>query len=367
MAGVPYLKYSYRGATQRSAGRYEYTEVWMVPDIQNTVGPEGAGAGAKLQPAAVTTWQHEALNSGIPAIGDQSGKAQGWTAGLGGMVVASIQPRSLDDQGTATIDIHWQEDPLTLPTEVHYFTSSKIKPALRGLQTNVFNGVAIDPINGPNNNPRTNSTVWDIRNSANTRFNPPVTYEAPLERIEITCRCSLAYHDQFDWSQYVKRWNSRPFTIVTNDPDNALNTSDRLFPKIASLFLADKRAPLVKEPYLHRLLTLTFLYDPDTWAVRVADMGPVANFAAPPPAGWTANWPTTGLCPVVDMYGHAFGGLAELDGHGKQLFPTTLTDPTTMPAAVIYAWWPVASDGFSPLAADFNDFDLFTPERILVI
>ena len=34
-----------------------------------------------------------------------------------------------------------------------------------------------------------------IRNTAEDRFNPPVTYEAPLEQIRITKHVSLSWHD----------------------------------------------------------------------------------------------------------------------------------------------------------------------------
>ena len=35
-----------------------------------------------------------------------------------------------------------------------------------------------------------------------------MTYEAPLEQIRITKHVSLSWHDNIDWSQYVKHWNS---------------------------------------------------------------------------------------------------------------------------------------------------------------
>lgn len=364
MAGTPYLKYTYRGATQRSAGRYEYSEIWIVPDIQNTYGPLGQGDGQALSEQSTSTWQHEVLKApGLPSIGAQNED--------GSMVVVSLMPRSTEDQGTAMVEVRYQEDPLTLPTEVHYFTASKIKPAWSGYQTNVTGAVAADPITSPNVNPRDilGGDIWDIRNSANDRFNPPVTYEAPLERIEITTHRSLEWHDSFNWANYLKRWNDTSFAVVTKDPDKPSNNSTRTFSKIGTLFLADKRAPLVKDPYLHRVITLTFLYDPDTFGVRVADMGSRANFtAANKPSAWpAATWPTTGLCPVIDMYGWPYGGIAELDGNGKQLFPTTLTDPTTMPPAVVYAWWPVDYTGAAPLSCNFADFDIFTPENTLTI
>ncbi len=48
---------------------------------------------------------------------------------------------------------------------------------------------------------QTNDILWDfdsiedIRNSAGDRFNPPVTYEMPMERVEIVFHPSLLWHD----------------------------------------------------------------------------------------------------------------------------------------------------------------------------
>jgi hypothetical protein len=343
-----FLRYSNRGTVKRSGGRYEYSDIWQVPGIISVNSPDGDGTGAINRPGT-NTWLHEALFAdNLPQIGDQSAD--------GGMVVVALQPRSTADQGTAEVEVKWQEDPLTLPTEVHYFSAGKIKPAWTGAHA----APGADPV-------ATGGSSMPIRNTAKDRFNPPVTFEAPLEQIRITKHVSLSWHDSIDWSQYVKRWNNAAYDVVTNDPDKSANSSTRSFTLVGSLFLADKQAPEVKEPYLHRILTCTFLFDPDLFGIRVANLGPRANFTADnKPAGWSGNWPTTGLCPVIDSYGNPFGGLAELNEDGSQMFPTTLTDPTTMPDPVVYAWYPTNASG-DVYAADFNDLSLFTPERTLVV
>lgn len=341
-----FLRYSNRNVVQRAGGRYEYDDIWQVPDIISVNSPDGDGTGAINRPGT-NTWLHEALNANnLPQIGDQSQD--------GGMVVTSLRPQSCADQGTAEIAVHWQEDPLTLCTLVHYFSASKVKPAWTG--THAAPGA--DPTGG---------SSMPIRNTAMDRYNPPVTYEAPLEQIRIMKHVSLSWHDSIDWSQYVKRWNNAAWDVVTNDPDNSANSSTRSFPLVASMFFVDKQAPEVQEPYLHRILTCTFLYDPDLFGIRVANLGPRANFtAANKPAGWTGAWPNNGLCPVIDAYGKPFGGLAELNQDGSQMFPTTLTDPTTMPDPIVEAWYPTDASG-DMYCADFNDLSLFTPERTLVI
>ena len=120
MAGNAFLRYSHRVATQRTGGRYDLRELWQVPNITNTGGGEDTPS---------TAWQHEALAAdGLPQIGDWSQDGQ--------MVCTCLTPKSLDNQGFAYVDVRWQEDPLTLATEVHYFSASKTKPAWQGRATN---------------------------------------------------------------------------------------------------------------------------------------------------------------------------------------------------------------------------------------
>ena len=357
MADQAYCKYSSRNLTKHSGGRYEYTEIWIVPNILNTLSVVGLNDGAD-QPS--NTWQDEAQNApGLPKIGDINQD--------GGFVCTSIAPRSMDDQGTAYVDVRWQEDPLTLATEVHYFSQSKTKPAWQGWPA------PCDTV--PDNNDLTNAfadapdMTFDVRNSAGDRFNPPVTYQAPMERIEITFHCSLDYHDtggdsetfEGDWDNYVNHWNKSDFTVTQVDPDNAANNSSRTFPA-GSLMFIDKRAPLIKEPFFHRLITCVFLYDPDLWATRVPDMGPrTTAFLKLSGGSLTQQYydpsgkKATGT--VTDCLGRPFGGSAELDGTGKQLLPGQ--------PAVILAWWPIDSVTIGLLNAEFDDLDLFTPERDL--
>jgi hypothetical protein len=348
-----FLRYSNRTVRKRSAGRYDYTDLWQVPNIISVNSPDGDGTGPVNRPGT-NTWIHEALNANnLPQIGDISQD--------GGMVCAQIAPESLDDQGTANIRVTWIEDPLTLPTEVHYFSQGKLKDAWRGMYSDCSTGApAIPPTLSRNNE--------DIRNAAGDRFSPGVKYEAPLERIEIACHVSLSYHDSIDWSQYVKHWNSVNFVVTQKDPDNPANDSTRTFPK-GTVFFADKRGQLTKDPYMHRLLTCTFLYDPDTWGIRVPERGPRARFGAKP-AGWAGIWwPSAGIYPVIDFMGHPYGGVAELDATGAMLLPTLpVADgaAVTMPNPVVNAWYPVDDSG-ALLSADFADLDLFTPERTIVI
>jgi hypothetical protein len=289
-------------------------------------------------------WQQEALDAdGLPEIGDINED--------GGVVCVSLTAKSLDDQGTATIDVRWQEDPLTLPIEVHYYTSSKTKPAWRGQGSE------------PGEVPFLLDDVEDIRNSAGDRFNPPVTYEAAMERIEVVMHVSMTWHDEtIAWENYVKHWNENEFVVAQSDPDGQYRT-ERTFPAGSVMFM-DKRAVLVKEPYFHRLVTCTFLYDPDLWGQRVPDMGPRCYAHAGPSSDGKTTvsipYKPIGLGPVTDCLSHPYGGAAELDGEGNQMIPTGT--PPAMPAAIIRQWWPV-NENEKVLSADFDELELFNPER----
>jgi hypothetical protein len=366
MAGDAFLRYSHRVSTQRTGGRYDLKELWQVPEIENTGGGEDTPSDA---------WQHEVLNaSGLPQLGDASRD--------GGYICTSVAARSTEDQGTAEVDVTYIEDPLTLVSEVNYFGQSKPKPAWQGI-CQQYGGPAGDP--APTSPPTPgeddlydDDSIKDIRNSAADRYNPGVTYDIPLERIEITFRSSLKWHDTGvsagggggggaftgNWDQYLKRWNETDFEVTQTDPDNSDNSSTRTFPAGTLLFL-DKRAPLVKEPYFHRVITCIFLYDPDMWCQRLPDMGPRClkylgtrggNVVQIEPPGY----PSARVA-VTDTMGQRFGGSAELDGQGAQLVPDS---SGKLPPAVIYMWWPVDEDG-NLLSAEFDDLELFTPERSL--
>jgi hypothetical protein len=345
MAGTAYLRYSNRTVTKRAGGRYDVSEIWIVPNIKKT------GGGNNLPDDA---WQHEALGApDLPQIGD--------TNQDGGYVCISVSPRSLDDQGTAYVDVRWQEDPLTLVTDVHFFSATKTKPAWQGVATNP--GTVADNTNillG-------GDTIKDIRNSAGDRYNPTVTYEVPLQRVEISFHASLLWHDDIEWDQYLKHWNVSDYEVTQTDPDNPDNSSSMTYPA-GTLMFADKRAPLVKEPFFHRLVTCVFLYDPDLWGMRVPDMGPrCLKHLAPDGSGGVTIKPWTtdghGLGTVTDALGRPFSGPAELDGEGNQMVPD---GDGHMPSAIIYQWWPVDDHG-NLLSAEFDDLDLFTPERELSV
>jgi hypothetical protein len=340
MAGDAYLRYSNRTVTKRAGGRYDLVEMWIVPGIENT-------AGGDTNPE--TAWQNEALEAdGLPEIGDINQD--------GGYVCTSLTPRSLDDQGTAYVDVRWQEDPLTLRTEVHYFSMSKTKPAWRGagVPSGLPPGLIVPGID-----------VRDVRNSAGDRYNPPVTYEMGMERIEITFHASLKWHDEGrDWSKYLKHWNKSDYTVKQWDPDNPDNSSERTFPE-GSLMFVDKRAPLVKEPFFHRLVTCVFLYDPDLWGMRLPDMGPRCRKYIVVEHGTCElrDYPARGIGTVTDCFGRPFSGPAELDGEGGQLLPDV---DGHMPPAKIYQWWPVDDDD-NLFSAEFDDLELFLPERSLSV
>ena len=130
--------------------------------------------------------------------------------------------------------------------------------------------------------------------------------------------------------------------------------------------MVDLRAPLVKEPFFHRLVTCVFLFDPDLWGARLPDMGPrCLKHLGPDGSGgvklipWTSDGKGRGT--VTDALGRPYSGSAELDGEGNQLLPNS---DGSMPSATIYQWWPVNDDG-NLFSADFGDLDLFTPERTL--
>ena len=178
----------------------------------------------------------------------------------------------------------------------------------------------------------------DIRNSAGDSYNPPVnttcrwnaSKSSSTRLAEVARYRRRAGKDRTgnpftgNWDQYLKHWNETDYTVTQTDPDNSDNTSTRTFPAGTLLFL-DKRAPLVKEPYFHRLMTCIFLYDPDMWCHRLPDMGPrCLNYLGTKdgsvvqvkPPGWPKARVT-----VTDTMGRPFGGSAELDGEGNQAIP----------------------------------------------
>jgi hypothetical protein len=377
MAGSAFLRYSHRAATQRTGGRYDLRELWLVPNITNTQGG--------LASPASTAWQHEALNAtGLPKLGDVSHS--------GGYICTSLVCRSLSDQGTAEVDVTYIEDPLTLVTEVNYFGQSKPKPAWRGI-AQMYGGEDDTPPPAAPPAPGTDDlydddSIQDIRNSAGDRYNPPVQYEVALQRVEVSFRASLQWFDtgeadvgsggdgeeddpgdeedaggfSGDWGSYLKHWNQTDFKVTQTDPDNSGNSSSVTFPA-GTLMLVDVRAPLVKEPYFHRFVTCIFLYDPDMWCQRLPDMGPRCLKYLATRGGEVVQieppgFPTARVA-VTDTMGRPFGGSAELDGEGCQAIPDS---SGKMPPANIFMWWPV-DDGGNLLSAEFDDLDLFTPER----
>ena len=364
MADDAFLRYSHRTATKQTGGRYDLHELWQVPNIENT-------GGGNNDPS--DSWQNEALAAdGLPQLGDYNED--------GGYICTSVVARSLDDQGTADVDVSWIEDPLTLVSEVNYFGQSKPKPAWQGYAQQ-YGGPDNDP---PPTAPPTSDELFefdelhDIRNTADDRYNPPVQYDIPLERIEVTFRASLKWHDSGvcagqngpgtdfvgNWDKYLKRWNISDYTVTQTDPDNADNSSSRTFPA-GTLLLFDKRAPLVKTPYFHRVVTLIFLYDPDMWCSRLPDMGPRCRKYLATRDGQIVQIEPPGYpvarVAVTDTMGRPFGGSAELDGHGNQMIPDSTGK---MPSAVIFMWWPVDDNG-DLLSAEFDDLEAFTPERTL--
>ena len=380
MAGTAKLRYSHRIATQRTGGRYDLKELWQVPQIENTGGGIDTPSNA---------WQHEVLNaSGLPQLGDVNQD--------GGYICVSRVPRSTENQETADVDVTYIEDPLTLVTEVYYFSAAKTKPAWQGI-AQMYGGSSATP--APTTPPDDGAdglydddTIYDIRNSAGDRYNPPVQYEVGLQRVEVVFRASLRWYDTGvanvgsggdgdeddpgdegdeesssftgNWGSYLKHWNESPFTVTQKDPDNSGNSSSVTYPA-GTLMLMDVRAPLVKEPYFHRLVTCVFLYDPDMWCQRLPDLGPRCLKYLATRAGSVVQVEPPGYpkarVAVTDTLGQRFGGSAELDGSGNQAIPDS---SGKMPPANIFMWWPVDEEGCL-FSAEFDDFDMFTPERTL--
>ena len=257
MAGTAYPRYSQRTATKRSGGRYDCTEQWIVPEIENTgtVGDTPSDA-----------WQHEALNAdGLPQIGDQNQDGHNdlrladpqepRQPGLG-LCRCALAGRSVDPgHGSALLFGQQDEARLAGPRST---TAGSYVPS--NSDDDLFDD---DPIE-------------DIRNSAGDRYNPPVTYDVAMQRVEIVTRMSLQAYDAIDWGSYLKHWNEAAYDVTQKDPDNSDNDSTATYTE-GSLMMVDLRAPLVKEPFFHRLVTCVFLFDPDLWGARLPDMGPRAS------------------------------------------------------------------------------------------
>ena len=183
MADNAYLRWSNRVATERSGGRYDLSEIWIVTNIENTAGGLGEPADS---------WQNEALNADdLPELGDANQD--------GGYICVSRSPKSTDDQGTAYVEVKYVEDPLTLVTEVHYFGQSKQKPAWQGIMI-PYGGASDTP--APTTPPTSTTDelfdfdlVDDVRNSAGDRYSPQPGYDVALQRVEISFRASLSWFD----------------------------------------------------------------------------------------------------------------------------------------------------------------------------
>ena len=374
MADDAYLRYSNRVATERSGGRYDLSEIWIVTNIDNTDGGLGTPPDS---------WENEALNAtGLPELGDANQD--------GGYICISRSPRSTDDQGTAYVEVRYVEDPLTLVTEVHYFGQMKQKPAWQGILI-PYGAVGTPPVaTAAPTTPPTSTVddlfdfdlIDDIRNSAGDRWSPQPGYNVPLQRVEICFRASLSWFDTGvaagdtapgtaftgNWEDYIGRWNETDYEVTQVDPDNSDNNTSVTYPA-GTLMLMDVRAPLVKEPYFHRLVTCIFCYDPDMWCSRLPDMGPrCKKHLGPDGSGGVKQIPWTkdgkGRGTVTDALGRPYSGAAELDGNAAQLVPTG--SDGALPAACIYQIW-VVDENEDLLNAEFDDLDLFTPERTLNI
>ena len=77
---------------------------------------------------------------------------------------------------------------------------------------------------------------------------------------------------------------------------------------------------------------------------------------------WTKDGKGRGT--VTDALSRPYSGAAELDGNAAQLVPTG--SDGALPAACIYQIW-VVDENEDLLNAEFDDLDLFTPERTLNI
>ena len=253
MADDAYLRYSNRVATERSGGRYDLSEIWIVTNIDNTDGGLGTPPDS---------WENEALNAtGLPELGDANQD--------GGYICISRSPRSTDDQGTAYVEVRYVEDPLTLVTEVHYFGQMKQKPAWQGILI-PYGAVGTPAVaTAAPTTPPTSTTddlfdfdlIDDIRNSAGDRWSPQPGYNVPLQRVEICFRVSLSWFDTGvaagdtapgtaftgNWEDFIGRWNETDYEVTQVDPDNSDNNTSVTYPA-GTLMLMDVRRPWSRSP-----------------------------------------------------------------------------------------------------------------------
>jgi len=245
------LAYSQRGVSARAGYHYSAFLVYNVLDV---------GAGEDPTQA-----------DDLPYLG-QKDTVLGYEA-----VCINLSSRLHPElESAAQVTVEWVEDPLSMPPEVSYFTSHKQVAAW--LATRALLGIPTDEArsfmgtDGEWNGYGTRLKTEIVpRNSAGDLYNPPLSMDKPLIRLEVVRRrsCEEWYADTI---LYTKKTNLNPFAIEYLDGNGDVCWDGEFDP--GTVLLSDIRAPMIREPYYHRMVTYCFEIDPETWLKKVPNMGP---------------------------------------------------------------------------------------------
>lgn len=277
MAMEAKLAYSQRSAARSSEFNGTFQQVYNV-----------TGVGVSDDPT---------LAEGLPEFGDRI--ADQW-------ICSSMRGQTHPElEGVAQVTVDYTIDPVMQPIIVNIFTSHKTMAAWKARGGKTAGG-------------RTIEDGEQILNSAGDPYNPPLTWEKPLIRVEIVKRMANQDFDASWITDYAKHVNSTAFPIQYTDGNNhAINLGTY---EKHTVFLSEIRAPELYEPYYHRQVTYCLEIDQDTWSKKVPDMGPRC---------WRAD-PNGKLRLVLPRSedGAFYSGAALLDGTGKQLKPPARDDGT---------------------------------------
>jgi hypothetical protein len=224
---------------------------------------------------------------------------------------------------TAVVTADCVRDPCSLPLEVSIYSSHKQVAAWK--QTNAMNEEV------------------PICNSCGDLYNPPLSYDKSVIRLEILRRYRNKDFDESWITDYVDHVNDDDFTIAYTDADGSAISYGPF--SANTVKLADLRAPSVRDPYYHKQALFVFEIDEDEWVKKVPDAGPRCfDPNSPDPANPKRIPPQSG--------GRPFNGIALLDGSGYQITDEAQNsdDPND---------WYVENEFAILPTADFDDLDLF--------